>query len=202
MASVFWCWPWSIRTKWDVLSSYVKNYQSSKFCKSEFQLDDFQQQNSEKNPSGMPRIQNRIRVLLPILVGNSNFWFRFLWFPTEAEFQFHFWFQIFWLELAFWILLLKSHQIRILIPKFGIPNFLLHRNSVHLILYQKTTGISFPHKITSTHSTCKTSRCDFGGQSNHAAKLTSTQNHTNNILFISCVAKNIIIARAGASYKL
>ncbi len=61
---------------------------------------------------------------------------------------------------------------------FEIRNskILLRRNSVHLILYQKTIAISFPAKITSTCSTCKTSRCNFGTQNNHATKLTSTQN--------------------------
>ncbi len=76
----------------------------------------------------------------------------------------------------FWILLLKIHQIGIPIPKFDFPNFGLHRNSIHLILNQKTIAISFPAKITSTCSTCKTSRCHFGGQHIHAAKSTSTQN--------------------------
>jgi hypothetical protein len=110
------------------------------------------------------------------LVGNSNFCFQFLGPSSEAEFRFRFHFRIFQSENLFRNLLLKSHQIRILIPKFGIPEFCSHRNSVHLILYQKTIAISFLAKNTSTYSTCKTSRCHFGGQNNHAAKSTSTQN--------------------------
>jgi hypothetical protein len=62
--------------------------------------------------------------------------------------------------------LLKSHQIGILIWKFGILIFFLRWNSGHLILYQKTIAISFPTKITSTCSTCKMSRCDVGGTQN------------------------------------
>jgi hypothetical protein len=46
--------------------------------------------------------------------------------------------------------LLKSHQIEIPVPKFRIPEFCSHRNSVYLMLYQKTIAISFPAKITST----------------------------------------------------
>jgi hypothetical protein len=109
------------------------------------------------------------------LVGNSNFWLRFLGPPSEAEFQICFRFRIFRSIFLFRILLLKSNRIEIPIPKIGIPIF-LRRNSLHLMLYQKTIAISFPTKITSTCSTCKTNRCDFGGQRNHAAKLTSSQN--------------------------
>jgi hypothetical protein len=96
--------------------------------------------------------------------------------PLEAEFWFRFRLRIFWSEFIFRIPLLKSHQIGITILKFRIPEFCSCRNSVHLILYQKTIAISFPTKITSTGSTCKMSRCHFGGQNNHAAKLISTQN--------------------------
>jgi hypothetical protein len=54
------------------------------------------------------------------LVGNSNFWFQFLGPPSKVEFQFHFQFQRFW-SFFLRILLLKSQEIGILIPKFGIP---------------------------------------------------------------------------------
>ncbi len=109
------------------------------------------------------------------VVGNSNFWFQFLGLPSEAEFQFRFRFWIFrsefFLEFRCW---------KVITSEFWLQNsefhFFLLRNSFYLILYQKTIAISFPAKITSTLSTCKVSRYDFGGQSNHAAELTSTQN--------------------------
>jgi hypothetical protein len=66
----------------------------------------------------------------------------------------------------FRISLLKNPQIGIPILKFGIPKFLFRMKSVHLILYQKTIAISFPAKITSTHSNCITSRCDVGRTQN------------------------------------
>ncbi len=42
----------------------------------------------------------------------------------------------------FWIPLLKSHQIGIPIPKYGIPNFVLCRNSIHLILHETLIAIA------------------------------------------------------------
>ncbi len=74
--------------------------------------------------------------------------------------------------------LLKSHQVGIPISKFGILKFLLCRNSVHLILYQKT--IALPALLVKQVDVMlvglNMSRCDVGRQNNHAAILTSTQN--------------------------
>ncbi len=140
-----------------------------------------------------------------ILVWNSNFQFRFLGPPSEAEFWFCFQFWIFRPHFFFRILLLKSHQIGILVLKFRIPIF-LSRKTLHLIFYCKIIVLaqlvkhttldhvdvgtiptlgellinlvyrSVPSETTSTCYTCKMSRCDLGGQSNHATKLTFTQN--------------------------
>ncbi len=93
------------------------------------------------DPGEFLLIRCTCHFLSDCLVGNSNFWFRFLGPPLEAEFWFCFWF---WIFHFFWIPLLKSHQIGIPIPKYGIPNFVLRRNSIHLILLETLIAIAQP----------------------------------------------------------
>ncbi len=79
------------------------------------------------------------------LVGNSDI---FMGPPSEAEFQFHFRFQRFWLNFFYkfrcWKIDKSEFRFWNLEFKKKIP-----RNSVHLISYQKIIAISFPTKITS-----------------------------------------------------
>jgi hypothetical protein len=88
---------------------------------------------------------------------------------------------------------LKSHQIEIPIPKFGIPNFVLRKELIYLILRNTLTAIAQLVELTilnrmvvgtiysialllPIYPLLKMIRCDFSGLNNHATKLTSTQN--------------------------
>ncbi len=68
------------------------------------------------------------------LVGNSDFWFRFLGLPSQAEFRFCVRFRRFRLEIFqnsdVWRVRKSGFQFAI----FGILVFSLRRNSVHLIV--------------------------------------------------------------------
>ncbi len=56
-----------ICTKQDVLSSYVKKKRNSKFCKSEFQMDEFSTAEfSKKNPTRIHGNWNEVGILLPM----------------------------------------------------------------------------------------------------------------------------------------